>query len=294
VSTWLKASQAQFVKLLLGILARPSMEGQGTAGGKRVPAGSKKACQAVSAAAYKAVMQVVRGHPHFRNEMFERLVLQLLKTGHACPVNGVATTLLLQDLAYADVRIQWLRNFTAILERGKKEAHDVAASDSRGKAKLQPVSKTMLLAGYHVLMTGMPGLMPAEEEDLTSRCWASAEVASLKLAEHRKAFSQCWLTFLTFPMPAEHYKQILTVIHKSIIPHMSRPALLIDFLVDSYNQGGVVSLLALNGLFTLMQKHNLDYPNFYRQLYALFDGEVMQVKYRSRFFRMVDLFLSST
>jgi hypothetical protein len=273
----------------------------GPEGKARVPPRKKAAllaCQAVSAAAYKALMQVVRGHPHFRNEIFERLVLQLLKTGHACPANGVATALLVQDLRYADVRIQWLRNVATLLERGREVPQAGSGKSNSStlhhKAKGPSVSPGMLQAAYHVLMTGMPGVMPSEEADLTSSCWASADVASLKLAEHRKAFSQCWLTLLTFPMPGEHYKHILTVIHKAIIPHMSRPALLIDFLVDSYNQGGVVSLLALNGLFTLMQKHNLDYPNFYRQLYALLDGEVMQVKYRSRFFRMVDLFLSST
>jgi hypothetical protein len=35
------------------------------------------------------------------------------------------------------------------------------------------------------------------------------------------------------------------------------PIRLIDFLKDSYDVGGVVSLLALHGLFVLITKHNL-------------------------------------
>ncbi len=59
------------------------------------------------------------------------------------------------------------------------------------------------------------------------------------------------------------------------------------------NIGGLLSILALNGLFTLILEFNLDYPLFYHKLYALLDRNVLHVKYRSRFFRLVDLFLSS-
>lgn len=36
-----------------------------------------------------------------------------------------------------------------------------------------------------------------------------------------------------------------------------------------------------------------DYPNFYQKLYALLDRHVMHVKYRARFFRLLDTFLAS-
>lgn len=61
-----------------------------------------------------------------------------------------------------------------------------------------------------------------------------------------------------------------------------------------YDLGGVVSILALEGVFTLMQEHNLDYPLFYGKLYALFEPSIFHVKYRSRFFRLADKFLRST
>ncbi len=52
--------------------------------------------------------------------------------------------------------------------------------------------------------------------------------------------------------------------------------------------------MALNGLFILIQEHNLDYPHFFPKLYSLFDKNLLHAKYRSRFFRMVSLFLSSS
>lgn len=67
-----------------------------------------------------------------------------------------------------------------------------------------------------------------------------------------------------------------------------------DFLTDSYNVGGSMSLLALSGLFYLIQEKNLDYPQFYQKLYSLLDADVLHSKYRSRFFRLMNTFLSST
>lgn len=71
------------------------------------------------------------------------------------------------------------------------------------------------------------------------------------------------------------------------------PLRLADFLTDSYRIGGVISLLSLNGLFLLMQDYNLEYPEFYPRLYALLQPQVFHAKYRQRFFRLLDLFLSS-
>ncbi|SCV02958.1 LAMI_0H04346g1_1 [Lachancea mirantina] len=91
------------------------------------------------------------------------------------------------------------------------------------------------------------------------------------------------------------YKTLLLILHKRIIPHFATPTKLMDFLTDSYDVGnGVISILALNGLFELMRRYNLEYPNFYVKLYQLVTVDLMHVKYRSRFIRMTDLFLSST
>ena len=61
-----------------------------------------------------------------------------------------------------------------------------------------------------------------------------------------------------------------------------------------YLQGGAISILALHGVFLLMQKYNLEYPDFYTKLYALLEPSVLFVKYRARFFYLLDLFMTST
>ncbi|KAI9014492.1 CBF/Mak21 family-domain-containing protein, partial [Phycomyces nitens] len=115
----------------------------------------------------------------------------------------------------------------------------------------------------------------------------------LQLKVHQRSFSQCWIAMLKLPLTEDIYKKTLLILHKRVLPHMIEPKQLMDFLTDSYNQGGSVSLLALNGLFTLIAEHNLDYPDFYQKLYNLLDRDILHVKYRSRFFRLLDIFLAS-
>uniref|UniRef100_A0A8C6XZ36 Nucleolar complex associated 4 homolog n=1 Tax=Naja naja TaxID=35670 RepID=A0A8C6XZ36_NAJNA len=90
------------------------------------------------------------------------------------------------------------------------------------------------------------------------------------------------------------YKKVLVILHDSILPHLNEPTLLMDFLTVAYDVGGAISLLALNGLFVLILQHNLEYPDFYTKLYSLLDPSIFHVKYRARFFRLLDLFLSSS
>ncbi|KAJ1915313.1 Maturation and nuclear export of 40S ribosomal subunits interacting protein [Tieghemiomyces parasiticus] len=118
--------------------------------------------------------------------------------------------------------------------------------------------------------------------------------AVLVAQEHRQVFDSAWVNFLALPLAPETHKQVLLTMHRHIMPHMHFPALLGDFLTRAYDQGGVLSILALNSLFTLITEHGLAYPDFYARLYRLMDRQVGHVKYRARFFRMASLFLSST
>jgi len=44
----------------------------------------------------------------------------------------------------------------------------------------------------------------------------------------------------------------------------------------------------------LINEHNLDYPDFYLNLFKIIDSSIFHMKYKSRFFHSIDLFLSST
>lgn len=79
----------------------------------------------------------------------------------------------------------------------------------------------------------------------------------LVLLNHKRVFSDCWIAVLRLPFSTVIYKKTLLIVHKRIIPHLPNPTVLMDFLTDSYNAGGAVSLLALKGLFILITEHNL-------------------------------------
>ncbi|AAS52092.2 ADR171Cp [Eremothecium gossypii ATCC 10895] len=115
-------------------------------------------------------------------------------------------------------------------------------------------------------------------------------------ARFKSNFESNWLHVLSLASLTDaQYKTIFLILHKRITPHFQQPTRLMDFLTDSYDNGhGVIPLLALNGLFDLMRRHNLEYPNFYTKLYQLVTPDMMHTKYRSRFMRLIDLFLSST
>ncbi|KAM9329653.1 nucleolar complex protein 4 homolog [Gastrophryne carolinensis] len=114
------------------------------------------------------------------------------------------------------------------------------------------------------------------------------------LKEHRRCFEKVWMNFLKNKLSVSLYKKVLLILHECILPHMSKPTLMIDFLTAAYDVGGAISLLALNGLFVLIHQHNLEYPDFYKKLYSLLEPSVFHVKYRARFFHLVNLFLSSS
>uniref|UniRef100_A0A8C9CCT7 Nucleolar complex associated 4 homolog n=1 Tax=Phocoena sinus TaxID=42100 RepID=A0A8C9CCT7_PHOSS len=113
------------------------------------------------------------------------------------------------------------------------------------------------------------------------------------LREHRKAFQQMWLRLSQLPLRV--CKKVLVIMHDSILPHLAQPSLMIDFLARACDVGEAGSTsLALNGLFILIHKHNLEYPDFYRKLYGLLDPSVFHVKYGLASSTWPTLFLSSS
>ena len=111
---------------------------------------------------------------------------------------------------------------------------------------------------------------------------------------HRRALQSGWLSLLQLPLTQDQYKRTLLIAHSRLISHMPNPILLMDFLKDSVDQQGVIALLGLNGLWTLIRDHNLDHPDFFPRLYALLDRNLLHTKDRSRFFRLLDTFPSSS
>lgn len=93
--------------------------------------------------------------------------------------------------------------------------------------------------------------------------------------------------------PQDIYKRVLGLLHGRVIPRLAEPLLLADFLTHALDAGGLTGMLALNGLFLLVTRHGLEYPQFYERLYSLLKPNAFGAKHRQQFFQMMDIFLAS-
>lgn len=113
-------------------------------------------------------------------------------------------------------------------------------------------------------------------------------------AHTRKSINKVWNCVMLWEMKDPIHKKVLIVLLERILPHLEKPIHLTDFLMDSLDFGGPIGLLALQGVFTLIQKHNITYPNVYEKLYSMFEPEIFHTKFKARLFYLADIFLSST
>ena len=60
-----------------------------------------------------------------------------------------------------------------------------------------------------------------------------------------------------FKLNIKLYKKLLIKLPEKLLPKMSNPLMLADFLTQSYNSGGLISVLSLNSLFVLINSYNL-------------------------------------
>ncbi|XP_022916760.1 nucleolar complex protein 4 homolog B [Onthophagus taurus] len=110
----------------------------------------------------------------------------------------------------------------------------------------------------------------------------------------KRCLNKIWNCMVLWEHNQSTHKQLLIVLLEKLLPHLDKPLLLTDFLMDSLDVGGPVSLLALQGVFTLIQEYNLEYPNIFAKLYSMFEPEIFHTKFKARLFYLSDIFLSST
>lgn len=155
--------------------------------------------------------------------------------------------------------------------------------------KLSTDGPPELLKRLIELMTSLP-IIPWENLKL----FATSEGFTFDYTKVRKAINLCWSHIMKYRHSLATRKQTLILLLENLIMHIDKPILLTDFLMDSLDIGGPISLLALQGVFTLIQEHNITYPFIYKRIYFLFDSEIFYTKYKPRLFYLTDLFLSST
>jgi len=185
-------------------------------------------------------------------------------------------------LDFPDVKLSFLQIMKRLLNKAEKTK------------KATPIFLDNVLC----CLEGVGGLETPDEDTPTLLCHdPKNKTESTFVLDNdltKKTFGAVWIKFLKFKLSLELYKRVLVILHDKVLPYLPRPLLLTDFLLESYNVGGSISLLALSGVFTLVQQYNLEYPDFYKKLYKLFTPEVLHVKYKARFFHLADLFLASS
>lgn len=165
-------------------------------------------------------------------------------------------------------------------------------------ASLDTEKRNLVFSNYLTIIRN--GLLYVPDAETLSECplWVSGQLPSSAYKPTFKAqYQKCLFAIMKLPdLTAAHYKALLLILHKRIIPFMGVPASLMDFLTDAYDQeeDDIVPILALNSLWELMKNYNLEYPDFYTKLYSMLTPSILYTRYRSRFFRLCDLFLSST
>jgi U3 small nucleolar RNA-associated protein 19 len=221
----------------------------------------------------------------FSNDLFLKIVKNLTDGLYS---NDTVVKFLKPYLQYNDMCYYMLRNLNKII--------------SKFTDGMPTYCGPHFVGNVHCLLLLV--IIPECEEDLGNLFVISAELTEanqlalnhnvMNLNSYKKVFTNAWMSFLSLQLDNSLYRKVLVILEKKVIPHLLDPKILMDFLVDSYNVGGIISLLALNSLFLLIHKYNLDYPDFYKKLYSLFDVEIFHLKYRARFFYLADLFLMST
>lgn len=113
------------------------------------------------------------------------------------------------------------------------------------------------------------------------------------LSDLRSAYSAAWLELLKRELDESTLRKVLRVMPEAILPFVTQPLTLLDFLTTAYKRGGILAALSLKSVFYMMTHHNLDVPDFYAKLYAIIAPEVLSSKHRDEFAIVTEQFLMS-
>ncbi|XP_062081525.1 protein NUCLEOLAR COMPLEX ASSOCIATED 4 [Humulus lupulus] len=292
--TWLRAKFDEFVKSLIDVLVSPQSE------------------ETLKEVVLDTLMEFVKlgNGGRFNSAIYHKLVHSIVHS--ATPVTFLLDLLVSKYFKYIDIRY-----FTYIIvEKICRTLEEKRVSD--GNNDSQSGESTENLIHYvHYILSRIPALegsadkadfemwsgsgksenvsgkQKGEKKTKTDQHNSKMLTASNSAKKMKLKFTKAWISFLRLPLPLDVYKEVLVNLHQAVIPYLSNPVILCDFLTTSYDIGGVISVMALSSLYILMTQHGLEYPNFYEKLYALLVPSIFMAKHRSKFFQLLDSCLKS-
>ncbi|XP_014505289.1 nucleolar complex protein 4 homolog [Vigna radiata var. radiata] len=301
--TWLRSKFDEFLKSLLDILASPQ---------------SDETLKELVLDTLMEFVKVANGGA-FHSALYHKLLLSIVRS--TSPATFVVDLLESKYFKYIDVRYFTFISLKklAITLEGKDESDDkIASADGNNESQLSSKMECFIRNMYYTISHVPPLQGSNNTSDL--EMWSSSEsdqkqhsgdtsvddkllkskkpnknvLSAAKITKKMKLkFTKAWIAYLRLPLPLDVYKEVLVNLHQAVIPHLSNPIILCDFLTRSYDVGGVVSVMALSSLFVLMTQYGLEYPNFYEKLYALLVPSTFMAKHRARFLQLLDSCLKS-
>ncbi|KAK1577717.1 hypothetical protein Q3G72_024242 [Acer saccharum] len=213
----------------------------------------------------------------FHSAIYHKLLQTIVHSAES--VDSVTDLLASKYFKYIDVRY-----FTYIsLEKlattsDVKDISDDKTMSANGNDERNPTASIELrIHKIHHIISNIP-LQEGNNEKSKHEMWSGSGIVK----RMKMKFTKAWIAFLRLPLPIDIYREVLVIMHQAVIPFLSNPLMLCDFLTRSYDIGGVVSVMALSSLFILMTQHGLEYPNFYEKLYALLVPSIFMAKHRAK------------
>ncbi|BFI23924.1 U3 small nucleolar RNA-associated protein 19 [Marchantia polymorpha subsp. ruderalis] len=282
---------------------------------------TEESASALQVEALNTWMDLVRDEKlgEFNNTLYYKLCEATVRCKGS--TNDILQLLIKKYFKYCDVRYYTYANLETLISKRlrKNEKVDTAVSSDEDEEKRSGVRLHAFSRNAYELLSSLPTLSNDEQKsgDDVHELWthpqdedrnresggkrknraSSSKTKQSKPTSPKKqkaAFSKAWLAFLRLALPLDTYKKVLGRLHRQVIPHMNNPILLSDFLTQSYDVGGLISVMALSSLFILITGHGLEYPDFYNKLYALLEPSIFVAKHRSRFFELLDSCLKSS
>ena len=103
---------------------------------------------------------------------------------------------------------------------------NLQAGELRGAADKGESSKARRKRKVQELQAGRAAAAAEQQAS-----WANAKT-------QKRMFSEAWGAFLQTAVPDDIYRKVLLRLHSAVIPNMSNPVLLAEFLTHALNQGG--------------------------------------------------------
>ncbi|KAF6212143.1 hypothetical protein GE061_012664 [Apolygus lucorum] len=135
---------------------------------------------------------------------------------------------------------------------------------------------------------------PFKDSEAPKLYYSRVKVGVLNPKEMDKCVRRIWERLSLVKMESDVKQLLLLALLEKMMSRMDKPIFLTDYFMASLEHGGAISVLSLQGIFDLIQKYNMNYPDVYGKLYSMFTPELFQTSFKSRFYYLSDLFMSST